>query len=107
MSFITLFLFVLTIVCMLYCMKYKRGKKVVAFAGATVGFICMLVAVITFVFVPLQRYMVYAMGVFYCSIYLLMKESLLITAERFPDNRLLTVAANILGGQADQRNSNP
>ncbi|MDE7177652.1 MAG: hypothetical protein K2O59_07510 [Lachnospiraceae bacterium] len=105
--FITLFLFVLTIVCMLYCMKYNGEKKVVAFAGATVGFICMLVAVITFVFVPLQRYMVYAMGIFYCSLYLLMKESLLITAERFPDNRLLALAVNILDGQADQRNSNP
>ena len=99
--FITLFLFVLSIVCMIYCMKNKGEKKVVVFAGATVGFICMLVAVITLVFVPLQRYMVYAMGIFYCSMYLLVKESLLITAEKFPDNRILSVAANILGGHSD------
>ena len=93
---ITLFLFVLSICGMLYCIKYKGKKNVVVFAGVTVGFICLSVGVITLVFVPLQRYMVYAMGIFYCSMYLLMKESLLITAKRFPDNRLLAAAANIL-----------
>lgn len=80
--FITLFLLGLSIWGMLYCIKYKGEKNVVVFAGSSVGFICLLVGIITFVFVPLQRYMVYAMGIFYCSLYLLMKEVLLITAER-------------------------
>ncbi len=93
---ITLFLFVFSIWGMLYCIKYKGEKNVVVFAGMAVGFICLLVGVITLVFVPLQRYMVYAMGIFYCSLYLLMKETVLITAKRFPDNRVLAVAANIL-----------
>ena len=93
---ITLFLFVFSIWGMLYCIKYKGEKNVVVFAGMAVGFICLLVGVITLVFVPLQRYMVYAMGIFYCSLYLLMKETVLITAKRFPDNRVLAAAANIL-----------
>lgn len=80
---ITLCLFLISIGGMIYCIKYKGEKNVVVFAGSTVGFICMLVGIITLVFVPSQRYMVYAMGIFYCSMYLLLKEILLITAKRF------------------------
>lgn len=93
---ITLFLFGLAIFGVIYCIKYKGDKKTVIFAGATVGFIFMLVGIITLVFMVQQRYMVYAMGIFYCSLYLLMRESLFITAERFPNNRILAKAASLL-----------
>lgn len=102
---ITLLIYGIAIFGMIYCKKYHGEKKTVGFAFATVGFICLSVGIINIVFTGLQRYMVYAMGIFYCSMYLLMKESLLITAKRFPDNRLLAVTANILSGQAGQGKS--
>lgn len=80
--FITLFLFGFSIWGILYCIKYKGEKNVIIFAGITVGFICLLVGVFALVFIPLQRYMVYAMGIYYCSMYLLLKEVLFIMAER-------------------------
>ena len=40
----------------------------------TVLFIIMMVVIINIVFMGLQRYMVYAMGIFYCGLYLITKE---------------------------------
>lgn len=100
--FITLLLYLIAAAGIIYCLKKGGNRKVAAFAITTLGYIFLMVVTINLVFMGLQRYMVYAMGIFYCSQYLLMKESLLITAERFPNNRLLAVAANVLGGQADK-----
>lgn len=71
---VTLLLFAIDIVGVIYCMKNREDKKAALFALVTIGFIVMMVGIINLVFIGLQRYMVYAMGIFYCSLYLLLKE---------------------------------
>ncbi|MCM1038234.1 MAG: hypothetical protein NC434_02850 [Ruminococcus sp.] len=71
---VTLFLFAITMAGVIYCMRKREDKKAAVFALVTIGFIVMMVGIINLVFIGLQRYMVYAMGIFYCSLYLLLKE---------------------------------
>ncbi|MBD5445162.1 MAG: hypothetical protein HDR29_06375 [Lachnospiraceae bacterium] len=73
---ITLLLFVIDIIGIAYCLKRGGNKKVAVFALTTLGAIFLMVIIINLVFVGFQRYMVYAMGIFYCSLYLLAKEVL-------------------------------
>lgn len=79
--FITLFLYLIAAAGIIYCLKKGGNKKTVAFACTTLAYIFLMVTVINLVFLGLQRYMVYAMGIFYCSLYLLAREAVLITAE--------------------------
>lgn len=78
---ITLLLYLAAISGSVYCLKKGGNRKVVVFAFTTLGYIFLMVVVINLVFQGIQRYMVYAMGIFYCSLYLLARETLLITAE--------------------------
>lgn len=71
---VTLFLFAIDIAGVVYCIRYREDKKTAVFALVTVCFIVLMVGIINLVFIGLQRYMVYAMGIFYCSLYLLLKE---------------------------------
>lgn len=81
---ITLLLYLAAAAGIIYCLKKGGNKKVAAFAGTTLGYIFLMVVVTNLVFLGLQRYMVYAMGIFYCSMYLLAREAVLITAEDLP-----------------------
>lgn len=72
--FITLFLFLYAIGGSVYCIRRKRNTEVPEFMLITVLFIIMMVVIINIVFMGLQRYMVYAMGIFYCGLYLITKE---------------------------------
>ena len=78
---ITLFLYLIAAVGIIYCLKKGGNRKVAAFAFTTLGYIFLMVTVTNLVFLGLQRYMVYAMGIFYCSLYLLAREAVLIMAE--------------------------
>lgn len=80
---ITLLLYLAAISGSVYCLKKGGNRKVVVFAFTTLGYIFLMVVIINLVFLGLQRYMVYAMGIFYCSLYLLAREILIITAEEF------------------------
>ncbi|MBD5521493.1 MAG: hypothetical protein HDR03_09785 [Lachnospiraceae bacterium] len=81
---ITLLLFAIDIIGIIYCLKRSGRKKVAVFALTTLVSIFLMVIIINLVFVGFQRYMVYAMGIFYCSLYLLAKE-VLFTAAGLPD----------------------
>lgn len=96
---ITLLLFVIAITGAIYCMKNSRDHMAAVLMLVAVGTIIMMVGIINMIFVGLQRYMVYMMGIFYCSMYLLMKSTVLTASRRHPKNRLLAGAAHILGGQ--------
>lgn len=73
---ITLLLFAIDITGILYCLKYGESKKAAVFALTTVVSIFIMVVISNIVFIGLQRYVVYAMGIFYCSLYILAKEAL-------------------------------
>lgn len=73
---ITLLLFAIDMIGIFYCLKYSKNKNAALFACTTLVSIAVMVILINLVFVGLQRYMVYAMGVFYCSLYLLAKDAL-------------------------------
>lgn len=81
---ITLLLYLASAMGIIYCLKKGGNKKTAAFAGTTLGYIFLMVVVTNLVFLGLQRYMVYAMGIFYCSMYLLVREAVLITAGDLP-----------------------
>lgn len=87
---ITLLLYIAAIGGSLFCIRNGGNKKAAAFTITVVGFIFIMVSVICAVFVGTQRYMAYAMGIFYCSMYLLAREILFILAGKFPDAAILT-----------------
>ncbi len=96
---ITLLLFAIAVTGVIYCMKNSRDHRAAVFMIVTVGVIIMMVGIINLIFTGLQRYMVYMMGIFYCNMYLLMKNTVITVAQRFPQNRLLVGVARTLGGQ--------
>lgn len=74
--FITLFIYLLAIIGCVIGKKMDKNRYVIEGMASTVFFIVMMVGIINAVFVGQQRYMIYAMGVFYVFIYLLLKEIL-------------------------------
>lgn len=72
--FITLALFLLAVIGAVWCEKRGKNKQVAEFMATTLVFIGLMVTIVNVMFFGLQRYMVYAMGLFYCSSYLLLKE---------------------------------
>lgn len=72
--FITLFLYIYALLGSILCLKYKGDKKVSEFMLTVVGFILILIVTVDLVFFGMQRYVVYAMGIFYCAAYLLFRE---------------------------------
>lgn len=72
---ITLLLFAVDIIGICYCLKYSRNKKAAVLALTATALIVIMVVITDLVFIGLQRYVVYAMGTFYCSLYLLLKDA--------------------------------
>lgn len=72
--FIAMFLYLYGLFGSVICLKYKADSKVPEFMLTVVGFIFILIVTVNLLFSGLQRYVVYAMGVFYCAAYLLFKE---------------------------------
>lgn len=73
---ITLLLFLMDVIGIIYCLKRSDNKRIAVFALTTLVLIVIMVVTTDLVFIGLQRYVVYAMGVFYCSLYLLAKDAL-------------------------------
>lgn len=73
---ITLFLFAIDAAGIIYCLKFSKNKRAAVFAFTTTASIAIMVVITDLVFIGLQRYVVYAMGIFYCSLYLLAKDVL-------------------------------
>lgn len=71
---ITLALFIMALVCSAAVIRLKRNAAVAEMMLSVTIYIIMQVTVINVVFFGLQRYMVYAMGIFYCGLYLVMRE---------------------------------
>ena len=76
--FIALFLYLYAIVGSVICLKQKRNRYVPEFMLTTVCFIFIMIVAVNLMFSGLQRYVVYAMGIFYCAAYLLFKELIMI-----------------------------
>lgn len=83
--FITLFLYAFAVAGGIICIKKRRNARVAEAVLTTVTFIIAMVIMINLVFFGLQRYMVYAMGIFYCTFYLMAKELLLILCDKYTD----------------------
>lgn len=76
--FITLFIYLFAIFEMIFSVKKHVDRHKIEFMAAIFGFIFIMVIVINIVFMGIQRYMVYGMGIFYCALYLLTKETILL-----------------------------
>lgn len=86
--FIALLLYLYAIGGSVFCLRYKKKSPAAEFMLTVVGFILIMVVSVNLIFVGLQRYVVYAMGVFYCAAYLLFKELVLYVILRKTSNRL-------------------
>ena len=71
--FITLGLFLAAILGIVLVKRKDKESQETVFVEVTVGYIVIMVVVTNIVYIGLQRYVVYAMGIFYCSLYLLVK----------------------------------
>lgn len=74
--FVTLILYLLAIAGSIILYKKKGNKDSVELMVTTLGVIVIMVIIVNLVFMGLQRYVVYGMGIFYCAMYLLGKELL-------------------------------
>lgn len=72
--FITLFLYLFSFVISLLVYKKNGDRRVVGLMTVTLCIMIIMVVSVNLLFVGLQRYMVYGMGIFYCCGYLLLRE---------------------------------
>lgn len=86
--FIALFLYLYALVGSIICLRRKKNSQAAEFMLTVVGFIFILIVTVNLMFTGLQRYVVYAMGIFYCAAYLLFKELVLYVILRKTGNRL-------------------
>ena len=80
--FIALFIYIYAIVGSIICIRYKRNRCVSEYMLTTVCFILIMIVTVNLVFVGAQRYVVYAMGIFYCAAYLLFKELIMMCLDK-------------------------
>lgn len=80
--FITLFLYLFAIVGAIVIRRYGGSRAVSDYTLVTVSSLIIMVVVINLVFIGLQRYVVYGMGIFYCAMYLQLKELYLLLRAR-------------------------
>lgn len=72
--FITLFIYLFALGASWWVGKKARNREAAEFALTTVFTIMIMVVILNLVFIGIQRYVVYGMGIFYCAMYLLVKE---------------------------------
>lgn len=75
--FIALFIYLFSFSSCYYAVKTGKNRQVIELMSAVLIFLIIMVVSINLVFIGLQRYVVYGMGIFYCSLYLLLKENFL------------------------------
>lgn len=83
---ITAVILLFSIVNIFICSKLKGDKKAVEFMSVTLAFILLMVVIINLLFFGMQRYMVYAMGIFYCALYVNIKENYMLLRNNQKDN---------------------
>lgn len=83
--FIALFLYLLAIGINIWVYKKGGNKEVVKMMNTTLFILISIVVMVNLLFIGLQRYVVYGMGIFYCSGYLLLREIFLIYWKRKAD----------------------
>lgn len=74
--FITLFIYLFAILGAVWILRKRGDRKIVEYTLATAAFLVVMVVIVNLVFIGLQRYVVYGMGIFYCAMYLQLKEIL-------------------------------
>ena len=72
--FIALFLYLYALIGSILCLKRKKNCREAEFMLTVVGFIVILIVTVNLVFFGMQRYVIYAMGIYYCAAYLLFRE---------------------------------
>ena len=85
--FITLGLYLASALGCIMIVKRNKNIQVAEFTGMTVCYIIIMVVVTNLVFIGLQRYMVYAMGIFYCTLYMEIREVLKEWSKKLFENR--------------------
>lgn len=80
--FIALFLYIYAWLGSILCLKSGGDKKAPEFMLTVAGFVLILIVTVNLVFFGMQRYVVYAMGIFYCAAYLLFGELVMLYIAR-------------------------
>ena len=72
--FAALFIYLFAITGSIFVKKSGGDRQVVELSAVIVGIMLIMVVMVNLLFMGLQRYMVYGMGIFYCAMYLLCRE---------------------------------
>ena len=72
--FVALFIYLFAVSGSVFVGKTGGDRKVVELMVSIVSIMLIMIVMINMLFIGLQRYMVYGMGIFYCAMYLLCKE---------------------------------
>lgn len=80
--FITLFLYIYAMAGCVVVYRNKQNRKSVEFMATVLGVLIIMVVSVNVLFIGLQRYVVYGMGIFYCALYLISKEILIILLQK-------------------------
>lgn len=72
--FITLFIYLFAVIGSIAAGRMGADRKAVEFMGTVICMLVIMVVVVNLLFIGLQRYVVYGMGIFYCAAYLLCRE---------------------------------
>lgn len=72
--FVAMFIYFFAIISSMWLEKRDGDKKVIEYTLTVVLFLIVMVTILNLVFIGLQRYVVYGMGIFYCAMYLQLKE---------------------------------
>ena len=76
--FITLFIYLFSIGLCIYAARRGGDRHKIEFAVSILIVLIVMVVLINLAFIGIQRYVVYGMGIFYCAMYLLTRDMILI-----------------------------
>lgn len=80
--FIALFIYIFAIAGCVVLYRNKRDKKSIEFMATVLCVLIIMVVSVNVLFIGLQRYVVYGMGIFYCALYLICKEILIVIQQK-------------------------
>lgn len=84
--FVALFLYLCAIIVSIFVYKKKGDRKAVEFMAAILCTMIIMVVAVNVMFMGLQRYVVYGMGIFYCAAYMLLRETFFYLQSRRENN---------------------
>ncbi len=83
--FVALFLYISAIVASIFVYKRNGNRRAVELVATIICIMVIMVVLVNIMYMGLQRYVVYGMGIFYCAMYMLLREIIFCLKRRVED----------------------